>query len=405
MDRHMVTNRRRGMVLVFSIMLIAGLLMLTAVGLGRTAVEVSAARRFSMKQQAFYLAEGAVDQAVAQLAAGQSVTPSTTMATGATTVLIESLSGGLQRVTGTGAAPDFASPQSQQAVSVVIPAPPSVFQWALFGDESIDVASQANVNGDMRTNSTAAAAVKIWPQANVDSDIYVGPGGNPNSVVWEFMANRTGSNYAATEAFPMPPITVPSGDPCGSPLTVNSGTVVVDLSDPVSSCYSSFDVGGSGRVRVIGDGQIVLTGMNLASGSEVKVEGNATLVTKGIVSGYQGDIKLSEDASLKLYVTEKLELGFQSSSGIKDATKLAIFYSGTEEIKLGIQSSFKGAIYAPNATFQPSPQATFRGSVVAKRLFLQPQANIKYDEALEGWEGGMIGSTADVRDVMSWSQP
>jgi hypothetical protein len=407
------------MVLVLAMLVISGLATLMAAAFQRTATELRAAERYVAKQQAFHLAEGAVDRMLAELAGGGSGTAASAplgLAAGTVVATVEEI-GSTQRIVGTGSA--TLGPDASQQITVTVPARQSVFRYTLFGNDAVIISPQAHVTGDVRTNSTANGAVQIGSWASLDGAIVLGVGGNPNTVVQVasvpgFQGEHNGiqgtydstATAAATEAFPMPAIEPPEGSPCGSPLSVPNGTKVLDLSDPVSSCYSSITVGGSGKVRIVGEGNLILTGLTMESGGQISVEGEANIVTNGVAAGLQGQLGVTSSGELKLYVTEKIELGIQDIVGSDDTRKLAIFYSGTQDVKLGIQTNFKGVVYAPNATISPDPQGFIRGALVGKRVVVDPQAFIYEDPNLAEWEAGMIGegSGTSVRDVLSWTQ-
>ena len=396
--------KRPGFVFVLSLMTISGLLSLIAVNLARSATELAAAQRYAAKLQAFHIAEGGIDQALGQMANNTPVSQTATLISGVASVTIQDLGNGTQQITSAGAVPNLA----QQTVEIVVPSGQSVFRWALFGEDGITVGSMSSVDGDLETNSTAHNAVVLENWSSIQGDIYVGAGpppGDPNVVIRNLGATWNGTGQAALQNFSMPPITLPSGNPCGGPLVVTGGTVVIDLSDLATSCYSSLDV-QSGSVRIVGNGQLVLDGINMQSGGQVQVEGTATIVTKGVVSGLQGNLAVSNTGSVRLYVTDRIKLGVQSAAGAQDATRFTIFYTGTEDVELGVQSGFKGAVYAPNATIarMSDAQISIQGALVGKRINVPAQSSVVYDDALSTWNGGLLGGGANARDVLSWRQ-
>ena len=332
-------------------------------------------RRSAARQSAFFLAEAGVDQALLNLQTPDDLTDDLTAGTLLTgTFQIDTPPeplGSLQwRVTTHG----FSQQEERRMEAVFQLTPQSVFQYALFGVQSVNVSGSAITdsydsaagpynddelspgynaghNGDLGTNAASAGGVSVGGSIFVDGQVAVGPNAaDPESVVTGYNpAFITGGTdpptdtqdvVSAPSAVPMPPVVVPPGLTC-SDFTVQ-GHTTVNLT-PGTYCYRN-----------------------------LTVQGNADLTASGHVT---------------IYVTGELTAQGNSVLGVPDdPTKMLFLMSATAEATLEqtIQgnTTFYGGIYGPQATFTIQGHAAVYGSVMARRVNVTGSAAIHYDEAL-----------------------
>ncbi|MBI4341839.1 MAG: hypothetical protein HY599_00555 [Candidatus Omnitrophica bacterium] len=423
-------DRESGFVLLAVLVVLLGTISLSAAGLSRSLLELTAAERFIDKQQAFQQAEAAVDDALATLTATPTLTLPYTMPTstttssavlGSKTYTIMDLGNRIARITASGSSDGNVS----QTIEVVVQLPASEpFQQAIFGDAGLQVNKDTVVDSynstlgaytpapatgnrsdhaDLRTNSTDVDAVSIHQDTVINGDVIVGAGGTP-SVVINNAGTITGDQTAAGSNLALDPITVPPGSPCGSSLTVLDGqTVTLDVG---SFCHSSVSIGDGGRLILNGDGQITLgdsaaTDLNIPANATLEITGQVTLVTEEVNLTHWLDLTGS-GAKLDLYVTHSMSMeGVINTS--TDPTKLLILYDGTDKLTMTKDGDFYGAIYAPNAKVEFNKDGNFYGAVVAQFFYMKKDGGFHFDEAL--LDTPISSNSNDAAEILSWRQP
>lgn len=367
---------RRGSVIVLSLGVVIVVATLGASMMVRSLNEHQLGQRYAVREEALYLAEAALDQASFNLRTPTDPLDDVltgTLPTG--TFQIESpvtqLGPTLWQVTTRGTS----GPDQRRVEGVFQLTPQSVFQFALFGSQQVNVSGNAITdsydsslgpynndpnspgynaahNGDVGTNGTNTGGVTVGGSIFVDGQMAVGPGvADPVSVVSGYdPAFITGGTsppsdtqdvVAQSSTFPMPPVAPPLGMACSDFTVTGNTTVTLDT----DVCYSSLTIQGGG----------VLT----TNGVAVKVYLTGALIARG-----NSTVGYAPDPSKMLFL--------MSSSG--QAT--------LEEGTITGSTSFYGALYGPQATINIQGNAEVFGSIIANQVNLTGSAVIHYDERL-----------------------
>ncbi len=247
-----------------------------------------------------------------------------------------------------------------------------VFDYALFGRESVDLKSGAVVdwyNFDLDdepmkvgTSSVAVASIVLKNGATINGDVVVGVGGVPAEVIDSRPgATITGRSYAMTDDPWLPSVTVPewlASLPSG-------GTIKNNTNISSSGKYDEIDLKNSGVVTVNGDVQLYIVGdVTLGNSASVDVENGASLVMYigGNFEGKNGSAlnnKNQQPSQLKIYGLD-----------------------GCRSMLLKNSSELYGAIYAPNADIILYNSAAIYGSLVGNTIEQKNSAPFYYDASL-----------------------
>ncbi len=246
------------------------------------------------------------------------------------------------------------------------------FDYPLFSDSYVWLASSTTVdqyNTDattptltVGTNSTAWSTISLFSNAQIDGDVVVGTGGNPDVAVWN-NGTITGDIYAAAEPQPIPSITVPTA----LAALPSSGTLT-DGDVTASAKYTKIDLGNSATVTIKGPVSLYVTGdIKLGNSAEIIIDNNTT------------------NSSLTIYLGG--DLSSNNGSGINNQTqdpqKFKLFGLDTCT-SMGFKNSnaFYGAVYAPKADIIYYNSADLYGSVISKSFQTKAAASIHYDASL-----------------------
>jgi hypothetical protein len=360
--------------LAISLGIITVLTTLGAAFLVRSLNEGQLGQRDSVRQRAFFLAEAAVDRASLNLRTPYDPTDDVltgTLPTGTFQVddPPEPLGGLRWRVTTRGQS----GGDLRRIEAVFLLTPQSVFQYALFGAQNINVSGNAATdsydsrngayapataghNGDIGTNSSSTdpAGVTVDGSIFIDGQVAVGPDATDPTAVVEgynptFITGGTSPPsdtqdvVSQTATFPMPPVVVPPELTC-TDLDVSSQTIVALPAG--TYCYRNLTVQGGASLTSDGSGAVTvyLTGALVA-------RGNSTV-------GYPVDPRQMV-----------FLMGSSGAATLEEGTM-----TGT--------TGFYGGLYAPNATINISGNAEVFGSIVAKTVNVTGSAAVHYDEAL-----------------------
>jgi len=370
----------RGFVLVTTVGVLAFFTVAGSALFIRGLWEAGASQRTYHRSNALHLAEAALNQAARNLRTATAVDDvmAATLATGGFQIdPPQGLGSQLVQVTARGA-----SQQEQRRLEAVFRlTPESLFQFALFGDQFLNIGgnvltdsyrssvgpydpapgpgSNAGHNGDIGTNAVAPGGVAVSGSLFIDGQVAVGydvP--DPLSVVVGYdplfitggtsPPSDTQDVVSQSSVFPMPPVTVPAGLPCAD-FTVSSDTV--ETLSPAGGpkgdgvyCYRDLTLQGGGTLSPSGPVTVYITGQFIARGNSVM--GLASDPTQLVV--------------------------LMSASG--DAT--------LEQGTLTGSTEFYGALYGPQSTLQITGNATIFGSVIAQSINVSGSAAIHYDEAM-----------------------
>lgn len=259
----------------------------------------------------------------------------------------------------------------------------ALFNVGVFAQESVTLASNLNIEGDVGTNGTHPGALTIGNNTSVNGDAYCGPGGDPDEAIQlNGTAQVLGERRAADEARDFPSILPPEG-------LINRGEFYVK-SDLVTigedGLYLSFIVDKDSVVEFVGDVTLHVIGpFSLGSNTELRI---------------------SELGSLTLYLSGSMLLNSNCSvnNSLQDPTKLILL--GTDDFVGGVtfdsNTPFYGAIYMPMVDLVFSSNIEFFGSVIGKSIVLNSNVDVSYDEELQNIEGLPVLDAQYI--VKSWQE-
>lgn len=354
--------RQRGEVVAAAVGLVAFLTTLGTAMLLRSVQESRVSHRSLVRQEAFHLAEAGIDRAALNLR-----TPSASddlnsgiLLTGTWTIDPPTSIGSLlYRVTAHGT-----SEQEQRNIEAVLQlTSQSVFQFAVFGDQTLNVSGNARTDsydsrtgpyveatagahGNVGTNATTAGGVTVGGSIFINGQVAVGPNvSDPTSVVTGYdPAFITGNPKVVSQAtsFPMPSVTIPEG--CQQTLPPLVGNVRTFSSSAGTYCP---------------------TGDLTVNGGEV----------------------LTADGPVKIYLSGQLDISGNATVGVATnptAIKFLLTSTGGATVEGTITGStlFYGALYGPNATINLSGNTEVFGSIIARTVNVSGNAELHYDEAM-----------------------
>lgn len=199
-------------------------------------------------------------------------------------------------------------------------------------------------------------------KATVDGDVYVGPDGDPDTVI--NMKNResvAGELFTMAVPQTLPNITAPGF--VGSKGVIQGNSISLDTAD--SGKYDGISINNNGSLEIDGDLVLHITGdVELKNGAEVKVNNGSTL---------------------KLYIDGDIDA--KNSAGINNKGKapsdVQIYGTGNNQnFDLKNSSELYGVVFAPNADMSLDNGGNARGSFITKTFDLKNDGDIYYDEAL-----------------------
>ena len=231
-----------------------------------------------------------------------------------------------------------------------------LFTKGVFGDLSVSLKGNAYIDsydsgegdyyeqipgeeGDIGTNSTSSGAVSIIGNAQVQGDVYIGPGGDPEEVV-ELKGNGSisgGEIVVNSQEVELPEVVLPQGLACSGSLNISGNDTYV--LDEGTYWFSS--------IRITGNAQLICSGS-----VEIYVSGDTMLAGNGVATAQ------NIPANLKLYV------------------------QGSHTVKIAGNADLVGAVYAPQSQIQVAGNGDVFGSLVGEEVINDGNANIHFDLAL-----------------------
>jgi hypothetical protein len=257
-----------------------------------------------------------------------------------------------------------------------------LFEYGLLAKQTIVVEENTMVYGydsdtgstdtelAMGTISTAPGSVLLGGGGGViDGDVFVGAGGDTETVIQNSGTVINGQTYALNKEIPFPVITPPSLPDMGGTMDIIAGTTVVGPAD-------------NGRYAGI---VLLSTGMLEISGGDVVLH-----VTGDVVMNSGSQIQVDAGSSLTLYVDGDLagdslnNVEINNYTGIPGDFKLCLLGTSEPYIEFINNSDLFMAIYAPNTDVIFKNNTNFRGSIIAKSVYMKNNSTFYYDKALQG---------------------
>lgn len=259
----------------------------------------------------------------------------------------------------------------------------SLFDVGVFADESVTLASNLNIDGDVGTNGTHPGAISIATNSVITGDARCGPGGNPDvAIQLNGTAQVDGEQRAAEEAKELPPVVVPEGLMYLGDFYAKDEIVCISESGE----YASFI---------------------LDTGAVAEISGDVTLFVTGLFSlGSNTELRITEGGSLTLYLSGSMSLDSNCSvnNNLEDPTKLIILGTETFMGTVIFESNmpFYGAVYMPEADLVFSSNVQFNGSAIGNSIVLNSNVYVGYAEELQSVEG--LPASNSLFIVKSWQE-
>ena len=235
------------------------------------------------------------------------------------------------------------------------------FDYGVFGNDSVTIASNLLIQGDVGTNGTSFGAISIDSNSTVAGDVTCGPEGDPEIALQVVeTASVTGTQRAAGELKDFPSVTAPEGLPYRGSVDVKSGTLTISEDGE----YTSLLVDQNSMFYIDGDVTLHVT-------SEFRLGSNTELI-------------IQEGGSLTLYMSGSIDMDSNCivTNAGQDPTKLKFY--GTDDLTGTVQfdsnAAFYGAIYMPNADLVISSNIDLYGAVYGKTVELNANVYLSYQE-------------------------
>ncbi|MCK4660672.1 MAG: hypothetical protein KAV82_14215 [Phycisphaerae bacterium] len=258
--------------------------------------------------------------------------------------------------------------------AVVTPVPSGVCGPGIAVSDKIEVKSGHHYDGSGRidpmsgtaaiaTNSTSNDKIKAKDTGVISTDVYIGPGGNPdnepgNVVKIEGSGQITGTIHALEEAITMPTLSEPTdvGDTLGH-LTLSSGTTTWSANRRYNK-------------------------LKLESSAILEINGNITVLCDGDVE-FKGDSRLNilSNSTLTLYLNKKLKCKDQSKANVNTADPLkfvvrSLATGGSAKIELEGTAQVYATIEAPQGELKAKGTSHFHGTFVGQKAKAEDEGRI-----------------------------
>jgi hypothetical protein len=222
----------------------------------------------------------------------------------------------------------------------------------------------ANPNGDVGSNGD----VELDQNANVWGDSFAGPG---HSTTILGNASVSGSITPAPDPMELPVINVPSYANYGA-LTVNSNSMTLP---PGNRAYTTLRINTSKTLNVTGPASIVINSLELRSGAQLIVDATGGPVELFVIDNF------IMNSNAAIYSTSlrpnDVKLNLLSDNVINPDVTVQL-----DVIDFDSNSNIHGIVYAPNAEVIIDSNFELFGSLVARRVDLDSNVRIHFDEAL-----------------------
>lgn len=282
--------------------------------------------------------------------------------------------------------------RSRMGVELVVqPLASGFFRWAAFGDEILHMdansradsydseagsyaaqqvngsgsGAYANTEGDVGSNGdiTMDSNIGVWGDANP------GPGG---TVTGSGIGNITGSTTPMPLAVTLPEIVVPT--------IASSGDKTVSTNDTLASGsyhFGALQVNSSKTLTIIGPATIVCEDFRLKASSNIVVNAANGPVEFFVIN----DFILNSNTNIASTDHRPQDVAFNlMSDNVLDPGIDVNFDEDLVDFDSG--SSLYGTIYAPSAAITVDSNFELFGSMVARRIDLDSNCRIHYDEQL-----------------------
>lgn len=303
------------------------------------------------------------------------------------------------------------------------------FTSAVHSEGSIALQGSASINGDASTNSTAPDAVVLDWSTQIDSTLYIGPGGNPDLVVDE--KNHSGNVGLGVDVmgeeknYPMPQFPdYPPKDMVGTSVYVSGSTSrTLDYGDyngfyiPEVSVSSNtnltIEVNGQSTLHVgnfnISQGHVHLTGsgsLTIIIENNFTLSGSSTINNSGEVNeffiNYGGTNNLSFAGATQYnggIFVHTADVTITGSNSLKGS-----LISGGNNITIsGAASANSRVIYAPNAHVSMTGSSVIYGSVISNSFIASGASRVQFNEISDEDLPELTAGDGPVYTLLFWN--
>jgi len=340
---------------------------------------------------AIYVAEAGVQMAAMELASGRtgnlgSENNPVTYGTGSLQVDVQALAGGLFQVTSQG----IENGSSTTVQVLMSSSADSAYRWAAFGDESMTLDSNALVdsydsslgaytdqdnfgsgsnryaldNGNVGSNND----IVLYSNADIFGDAVPGPGfsatTNGNSTV-------SGTSTSASTTYDLEPLDFPTIASSGDLST--GGDYAIGAGDYY---YPEFIIDGNSTLTITGPATIVADSMNVESNASIMID-----ATNGPVEFWvYNDFTMNSNTLIAAtdYNPANVKLLLNADNILDPNAEVDV----DGDIAFDSNAKFYGTISAPNSSIEINSNFELFGSVEAKRVHLDSNSKIHFDENL-----------------------
>ena len=259
----------------------------------------------------------------------------------------------------------------------------ALFNVGVFAEESLTLAANLNIEGDIGVNGIYPGALTIGTNSTVSGDAFCGPGGDPLVAInLNGTAQVLGQQSAAAEAKNFPSVSLPEGMNNRGELCAQGDLVEITESGEYSSIM-------------------------LETGAVMEIAGDVTLYVTGLFSlGSNTELRIAEGGHLTLYLSGSLYLDSNCAvnNSLEDPTRLVILGADslTGTINFESNTPFYGAVYLPRADLVFSSNIDFHGSAIGKSMVLNSNVDLTYAQELQDIEGLPTWDSLFV--VYSWQE-
>lgn len=283
----------------------------------------------------------------------------------------------------------------------------SPFTWAAFGEDGLEMDSNAFVDSYDSTAGTYASQ-EINGSGN---DTYAGSDGDvgsneditldQNATVFgdaecgvtgavTALGNSiiSGSTSPAPEPLTLDPLDIPSFPALGD-FTVASNTSTTQVAGEFT--FGELDLGSGSTLTVVGPATLVFDSINLAGGSELIVDASGGPVEIFVLNDFvmNSNTLISSTTQSPGDITINLD-----SNNVIDPDLVV----DLDEIDFDSNAKIYGTLYAPNALVEINSNFELFGSLVAHAVHLDSNSKIHFDEALLTASAGSAGAY----ETVSW---
>jgi len=260
------------------------------------------------------------------------------------------------------------------------------------------IASKKQANGNIATVSTANNAVSMSGNADVNGTIATAPGGTVTM----------SANAQMGPTFSSPATSVAQGTANGW-ITHAFQTSIPDATVPATLSSASSVPGGqinfsANNTGTLSSGDWKATSLSLSGNSVYTISGTVRIYVTGNVSiSGNAQMIITPGSSLTVYVggaSVSVSGNGVANNAVKPANNQWYGLPTSTSWTLSGNGSWVGTVYAPEAAFSNSGNGDMSGSVIASSVTMSGNGQFHYDESLKNSSGGAATSY----NVASWQE-